>query len=719
MRFGLQLWSQSTDWPAFRDAALAAEANGLGLDLDLGPPAGDLRSVGAAHLRGLDGHGRPGPSRRGVRLGLMVGANTFRNPGLTAKLADTLDHVSGGRAVLGIGGAWFEREHDAFGIDFGASAGRATRLARRGGGAHAPAARRRAVLPRRAVSTGSHDALYAPRPVQAHLPILIGGSGPPQDAPDGGRARGRLEHVRHARGGHATRSRRSPSHAPTSAATSRRSRRPSAFRSSSTTTPRRPAADGRPDRRERRRRPWAAARTWWGRRPRSPTPSGRTATSASRRSSSGCRRRMTTRRSSGCARSGPPRPMRVVELAGGVGGAKLAEGLAAHLGTDADRRRQHRRRRRTARLLVMPDHDTVLYTLAGRFDDERGWGLEGETWAVDGCSSATARTTWFRLGDRDLATHLAPHARRLRAGAHAHRGRPSVCRRPRRPRHRPADVRPARPHRILDRRRLARVPGVLRAPPPGARGPRGPLTRRSRPRARRAGVLDGDRRRRRDRHRPVEPDRVDRPDPRRPRHARASPAARAPGVPVVAVSPIVGGAGAQGPADRMLAVARPRVERPAGSRACYAGLVDVFVLDAVDVRRARPSPPSACARSSPTRSWPTTAVAHASRPSGARVIAAARWSRPPMTADGPRGRRDRPRRAARGGQDAARRITRRRGATRSGRTAAAPRRSARPWRVDRLADVLVVSPDREVLARASTGRPDAATANGGPQRRRA
>ncbi len=53
----------------------------------------------------------------------MVGANTFRNPGLTAKLATTLDHVSGGRAVLGIGGAWFEREHDAFGIDFGASPG--------------------------------------------------------------------------------------------------------------------------------------------------------------------------------------------------------------------------------------------------------------------------------------------------------------------------------------------------------------------------------------------------------------------------------------------------------------------------------------------------------------------------------------------------------------------------------------------------------------------
>src|SRR5439155_856795 len=52
-----------------------------------------------------------------VRLGLMVGANTFRNPGLTAKIATTVDNVSNGRAIVGIGGAWFEREHDAFGIE--------------------------------------------------------------------------------------------------------------------------------------------------------------------------------------------------------------------------------------------------------------------------------------------------------------------------------------------------------------------------------------------------------------------------------------------------------------------------------------------------------------------------------------------------------------------------------------------------------------------------
>ena len=53
MRFGVQLWSQTTTWPQFRDAALAAEAAGWRLRLDVGPPERDLRPVGAADLRGL------------------------------------------------------------------------------------------------------------------------------------------------------------------------------------------------------------------------------------------------------------------------------------------------------------------------------------------------------------------------------------------------------------------------------------------------------------------------------------------------------------------------------------------------------------------------------------------------------------------------------------------------------------------------------------------
>ena len=176
MRFGLQLWSQSTDWPAFRDAALTAEEHGWDsiwtwdhLLAIFGPweqPIFEGWTVMAALA----------PITSRVRLGLMVGANTFRNPGLTAKLATTLDHVSGGRAVLGIGGAWFEREHDAFGFDFGASPGERLDWLD-----ESVALMRRLLDGERFSHDGDtytfHDALTAPRPVNTHLPILIGGGG--------------------------------------------------------------------------------------------------------------------------------------------------------------------------------------------------------------------------------------------------------------------------------------------------------------------------------------------------------------------------------------------------------------------------------------------------------------------------------------------------------------------------------------------------------------
>ena len=112
-----------------------------------------------------------------VRLGLLVAANTFRPPGLTAKLATTLDQLSDGRAVLGVGAGWFGREHEAFGIDFGSGFGeRLDRLDEAVG------------LIRRLLDgeTVTHDgpayrmdaAVCRPRPIQDRLPILIGGSGP-------------------------------------------------------------------------------------------------------------------------------------------------------------------------------------------------------------------------------------------------------------------------------------------------------------------------------------------------------------------------------------------------------------------------------------------------------------------------------------------------------------------------------------------------------------
>ena len=112
-----------------------------------------------------------------VRLGLLVSSTTFRNPGLIAKLATTLDHVSGGRSVLGLGGGWFGREHDAFGIDFGTGFGeRLDRLD------EAAMIVRRLLDGERFSHAGRFfrvdDAVCEPRPVQERLPILIGGSGP-------------------------------------------------------------------------------------------------------------------------------------------------------------------------------------------------------------------------------------------------------------------------------------------------------------------------------------------------------------------------------------------------------------------------------------------------------------------------------------------------------------------------------------------------------------
>jgi LPPG:FO 2-phospho-L-lactate transferase len=107
---------------------------------------------------------------------------------------------------------------------------------------------------------------------------------------------------------------------------------------------------------------------------------------------------------------------RVVALAGGVGGAKLAHGLAAILApgeltvivNTGDDDEFHG-------LLVCPDHDTVLYTLAGLADRERGWGLAGETWAAAGMLERLGEPAWFRLGDNDLAVHVH-RTRRLREG---------------------------------------------------------------------------------------------------------------------------------------------------------------------------------------------------------------------------------------------------------------------------------------------------------------
>ena len=106
---------------------------------------------------------------------------------------------------------------------------------------------------------------------------------------------------------------------------------------------------------------------------------------------------------------------RIVALAGGVGGARLADGLARLLGerlmaiVNTGDDFEH------LGLHVSPDLDTVMYTLAGLADPAQGWGLAGESWTFMEQVARLGGPTWFRLGDRDLATN-ALRTGRLRAG---------------------------------------------------------------------------------------------------------------------------------------------------------------------------------------------------------------------------------------------------------------------------------------------------------------
>jgi LPPG:FO 2-phospho-L-lactate transferase len=118
------------------------------------------------------------------------------------------------------------------------------------------------------------------------------------------------------------------------------------------------------------------------------------------------------------------RPRRVVVLAGGVGGAKLVHGLSlasatqraggapgidlsviVNTGDDLERHG----------LLISPDLDTVMYTLAGLANPDTGWGIAGDTWSGAGMLERYGAETWFRLGDADLVTHVE-RTRRLRSG---------------------------------------------------------------------------------------------------------------------------------------------------------------------------------------------------------------------------------------------------------------------------------------------------------------
>jgi alkanesulfonate monooxygenase SsuD/methylene tetrahydromethanopterin reductase-like flavin-dependent oxidoreductase (luciferase family) len=182
VRIGAAFWVQRTDWPSLRNAVVAADeagADDVWIDDHL---LSDEADRDDGKLEGWSTLAAVAAVTSRARLGLLVAANTFRNPGLTAKLATTVDHISAGRAILGIGGGWFEDEHQAFGLEFGSGFGeRLDRLA------EAVPLIRRLLDGERVSAEGRFyrfsNAVCAPRPIQPHLPILIGGSGPTKTLP--------------------------------------------------------------------------------------------------------------------------------------------------------------------------------------------------------------------------------------------------------------------------------------------------------------------------------------------------------------------------------------------------------------------------------------------------------------------------------------------------------------------------------------------------------
>ena len=270
---------------------------------------------------------------------------------------------------------------------------------------------------------------------------------------------------------------------------------------------------------------------------------------------------------------------RVVELAGGVGGAKLGEGLQAVIGdrltvvvNTADDTERHG-------LLVCADHDTVMYTLAGLENPELGWGLAGDSWVAMGALERYGEEGWFRLGDLDLATHIV-RTERLRRGERL----TDVCRHLQARLGVVATILPMvdEPVRTQVRTddgwldfqdyfvRLRQAPEVHEVRFVGIENAQPTAEVLAAIAAAEVVVIA-----------PSNPIVSVGPILAVPGMSEALATARAGGTRIVAVSGIVGGRALKGPADRMLA-SLGHEPTALGVARLYAGLADTFVLDTVD-----------------------------------------------------------------------------------------------------------------------------------------
>jgi F420-dependent oxidoreductase-like protein len=159
------------------DIALAAEESGFS-SLSVMDHLHQIPPIGPAENYMLEGYSilsAIAARTSKINLGLLVGGVTYRNPALVAKTATTLDIISGGRAVLGIGAAWFEEEHKAYGYEFPPLKERFERLE------DALQILRAMFTQDVATFAGKHyrvdGAFNNPKPLRGDIPILIGGSG--------------------------------------------------------------------------------------------------------------------------------------------------------------------------------------------------------------------------------------------------------------------------------------------------------------------------------------------------------------------------------------------------------------------------------------------------------------------------------------------------------------------------------------------------------------
>jgi len=173
--FGLQLHPQYTTWDEMRDAALLAEQAGWDVLMTWDHFVPLMGDVTGPNLEGWQILAAFAAITTKPKIGMLVTGNTYRHPAVLANMAATLDGISNGRAVLGIGAAWNQHEHKMYGIDFDTAPIRLAKLRE---------ATRiiRSLLDEGTVSYhGTHyqleNATLGTRPIQKRLPILVGGGG--------------------------------------------------------------------------------------------------------------------------------------------------------------------------------------------------------------------------------------------------------------------------------------------------------------------------------------------------------------------------------------------------------------------------------------------------------------------------------------------------------------------------------------------------------------